>query len=81
MKEIEEKSESLKQTGSEVLENRKQIKIMQDENSKIRKRLGQEEQMQIESVVTSEVSKMTLPELKNKMIKLAHVIIFTFKIK
>ena len=33
--------------------------------------MGQEEQMQIESLVTQEIHKMTLPELKSKIIKLA----------
>ena len=56
-----------------MLEKRKQIKMTQTENSKVRLRLGQEEQMQSESIVTQELSKMSLPELKNKMIKLAHV--------
>jgi hypothetical protein len=74
MKEVDEKSESLKLTGSEIIELRKQIKLLQSENSILRKRLGQEEQMQIESLVTQEIHKMSLPELKSKIIKLAQVI-------
>jgi hypothetical protein len=73
MKEVDEKSESLKLTGSEIIELRKQIKLLQSENSILRKRLGQEEQMQIESLVTQEIHKMSLPELKSKIIKLAQV--------
>jgi chromosome segregation ATPase len=71
MKEVDEKSEALKLTGSEIIELRKQIKLLQSENTILRKRLGQEEQMQIESVVTQEIHKMSLPELKSKIIKLA----------
>ena len=71
MKEVDEKNESLKLTGSEILELRKQIKMLQGENAILRKRLGQEEQMQIESMVTQEIHKMSLPELKGKIIKLA----------
>jgi hypothetical protein len=71
MKEVDEKSDSLKLTGAEILELRKQIKLLQNENSILRKRLGQEEQMQIESLVTQEIHKMSLPELKSKIIKLA----------
>ncbi|MCQ2818064.1 MAG: hypothetical protein MJ252_12430 [archaeon] len=71
MKEVDEKNESLKLTGSEILELRKQIKMLQGENAILRKRLGQEEQMQIEAMVTQEIHKMSLPELKSKIIKLA----------
>jgi hypothetical protein len=71
MKEVDEKAESLKLTGAEILELRKKIKILQNENEILRKRLGQEEQMQVESMVTQEIHKMSLPELKSKIIKLA----------
>jgi hypothetical protein len=76
MKEVDEKSESLKLTGSEIIELRKQIKLLQSENTILRKRLGQEEQMQIESLVTQEIHKMSLPELKSKIIKLAQVVYY-----
>lgn len=71
MKEVDDKSESLKLTGSEIVDLRKQIKLLQNENQILRRRLGQEEQMQIESLVTQEIHKMSLPELKSKIIKLA----------
>ena len=71
MKEVDDKTESLKLTGAEIVELRKQIKLLQNENQILRKRLGQEEQMQIESLVTQEIHKMSLPELKSKIIKLA----------
>ena len=71
MKEVDDKTESLKLTGAEIVELRMQIKLLQNENQILRKRLGQEEQMQIESLVTQEIHKMSLPELKSKIIKLA----------
>ena len=71
MKEVDDKTESLKLTGAEIVELRKQIKLLQNENQILRKRFGQEEQMQIESLVTQEIHKMSLPELKSKIIKLA----------
>ena len=71
MKEVDDKKESLKLTGSEIVELRKQIKLLQNENQILRRRLGQEEQMQIEALVTQEIHKMSLPELKSKIIKLA----------
>jgi hypothetical protein len=71
MKEVDEKSDALKLTGSEIIELRKQIKLLQSENTILRKRLGQEEQLQIESLVTQEIHKMSVPELKSKIIKLA----------
>lgn len=76
MKEVDEKSDSLKLTGAEILDLRKQIKLLQNENAILRKRLGQEEQMQVESLVTQEIHKMSLPELKSKIIKLAQVYIY-----
>lgn len=71
MKEVDDKTESLKLTGSEIVDLRKQIKLLQNENQILRKRLGQEEQIQIESLVTQEIHKMNMPELKSKIIKLA----------
>lgn len=79
MSEVDEKKEQIKLTGAEVLEARKKITLLQNENAILRKRLGQEEQMQIESLVTQEIHNMSLPELKSKIIKLAQVnCIFTY---
>ena len=71
MKEVDDKTESLKLTGSEIVELRKQIKLLQNENQILRMRLGQESQMQVEALVTQEIHRMSLPELKSKIIKLA----------
>lgn len=69
--EIDDKKDSLKKTGEEIIELRKKIRLLQNENSVLKRRLGQEELLQVESLVTSEIHKMSLPELKSKIIKLA----------
>jgi len=47
--------------------------MLQNENANLRLQLGRDEQMQVESLVTQEIHKMSLPELKSKIIKLAQV--------
>lgn len=71
MTEIDDKKESLKKTGEEIIELRKKIRLLQNENAVLKRRLGQEELLQVESLVSSEIHKMSLPELKSKIIKLA----------
>lgn len=71
MVELEDKKDSLKRTGEEILEQRKKIRLLQNENTILKKRLGQEETLHIESLVTAEIHKMSLPELKSKIIKLS----------
>jgi hypothetical protein len=71
MKDVDDKTESLKLSGAEIVELRKQIKLLQSENTILRKSLGQEEQMQVEALVTQEIHTMSLPELKSKIVKLA----------
>lgn len=68
---------------------RRQIKMLQSENAILRKKLGiftyiytvfckpnlaQEEQIEVASVVTKEIARMGVEELRNKIIKLAQVI-------
>lgn len=71
MMEVDDKKESLKKTGEEIIELRKKVRLLQNENAILKRRLGQEEMLQVESLVTSEIHKMSLPELKSKIIKLA----------
>ena len=71
MKDVDDKTESLKLSGAEIVELRKQIKLLQSENTILRKSLGQEEQMQVEALVTQEIHTMSLPELKSKIVRLA----------
>ena len=43
IREVDDKSESLKLTGAEIVDLRRQIKMLQSENSILRKRLAEEE--------------------------------------
>lgn len=71
MKEIDEKKQSLKLTGAEIVDLRRSIKLLQNENAILRRRLGEEEQIQLSQMVTKEISKMSGEELRTKILKLA----------
>lgn len=43
IKEVDDKTQSLKLTGAEIVDLRRQIKMLQSENSLLRKRLAEEE--------------------------------------
>lgn len=73
MKENDEKSDALKLTGAEIIDLRRQIKLMQSENSVLRKRLHEEEEIDISAVVNKEVERMNNEELKLKIIKIAQM--------
>jgi hypothetical protein len=47
MKEVDDKTESLKITGTEIVDLRRQIKLLQSENMILRKRLAHEENLEI----------------------------------
>lgn len=59
---------------------RRQIKLLQSENAILRKRLAHEEQIEIGSLVSKEIAKMSVEELKAKIIKIAQVILLLFLI-
>jgi len=71
IKEVDDKTQSLKLTGAEIVDLRRQIKMLQSENSLLRKRLSEEEQIEVTSIVTKEIAKMGVEELKAKIIKIA----------
>lgn len=71
MKEADEKTHSLKVTAAEVVDLRRNVKLLQSENAILRRRLGEEEQVELQRLVSAEVSKMSVEELKNKIMKLA----------
>jgi hypothetical protein len=52
---------------------RRQIKLLQSENSILRKRLNEEEQIDLAAVVTKEIERMNHDELKGKIIKVAQM--------
>ncbi len=71
MKEVDEKKQALKLTGAEIVDLRRSIKLLQNENAILRKRLGEEEQIQLSQMVTKEISRMSSDELRTKILKLA----------
>lgn len=71
MKEVDEKKQSLKLTGAEIIDLRRSIKLLQNENAILRRRLGEEEQIQLNQMVTKEINKMSMEELRMKVLKLA----------
>lgn len=71
MKEADEKSQSLKLTSSEIVDLRRTIKMLQSENAILRRKMGEEETIELQNLVAKEISYMTNEELKSKIIKLA----------
>ena len=71
MKEIDDKTESLKITGTEIVDLRRQIKLLQSENAILRKRLSHEENLELQAVVTKEITTMSVDELRQKIVKVA----------
>lgn len=47
MKEVDDKSQSLKLTTSEIVDLRRTIKMLQSENAIIRKKMGDEEAVEL----------------------------------
>jgi hypothetical protein len=45
--------------------------MLQSENAILRKKLGQEEEIQLQNLVTKEISRMGIDELRNKILKMA----------
>ena len=71
MKELDDKSHSLKLTSSEIIDLRRTIKMFQSENAILRKKLGEEEQLELSALVSKEIQHMNTDELRSKIIKLA----------
>jgi hypothetical protein len=71
MREVDDKTQSLKLTTAEIVDLRRTIKLLQSENAILRRKLGEEESMELAHLVGKEISHMTNEELKGKVIKLA----------
>ena len=71
MKEMDDKSQSLKLTTSEIVDQRRTIKMLQSENGILRRKLGEEETVELQNLVAKEISHMTNEELKAKIVKIA----------
>ena len=71
MREADDKSQSLKLTSAEIIDLRRTIKMLQSENAILRKKLGEEEQLELQVLVSKEIQSMDSQELRNKILKLA----------
>jgi hypothetical protein len=71
MREVDDKTQSLKLTAAEVLDLRRTIKMLQSENAILRRKMGEEEGQELQHLVAKEISHMTNEELKAKVVKLA----------
>ncbi len=71
MREQDDKSQSLKLTTAEILDLRRTIKLLQSENAILRRKLGEEESLELSHLISKEISHMTSEELKAKVVKIA----------
>ena len=71
MRDNDEKNQSLKLATSEVVDLRRNIKMMQSENTILRKNMANEEVSQLQNLVSKEIASMSNEDLKIKVIKLA----------
>ena len=55
MKEVDDKTASLKLTASELVDLRRTIKMMQSENAMLRKKYGEEEVIELQNLVSREI--------------------------
>ena len=70
LKQLDEKNEAVKVAASEVIDLRKQMKLMQSENNILRKQAIQGEE-QIRELVSRQISDLDNNQLRDKIIKLA----------
>jgi chromosome segregation ATPase len=70
-KEYDEKTENLKIIGNEIVELRRELKLELSENGMLKKRLAQEEKLEIHKMVTKEMMTMTPEELRTKLVKVS----------
>ena len=71
MRENDEKTQSLKLATSEVIDLRRTLKMMQNENAILRKQMAHEEASQLKDLVAKELQGMSQDDLRGKVIKLA----------
>lgn len=71
MREVDDKTMSLKLTTAEIVDLRRTIKMLQSENAILRRKMGEDESMELQHLISKEISHMTNEELKGKVLKLA----------
>ncbi|EAS03066.3 C2 domain protein, putative (macronuclear) [Tetrahymena thermophila SB210] len=70
-KDIEDKTDSLKQTGEEITDLRKKIKVLKNENDLLMKRLNSEVEIEQKTKLNPELRKMKPELLQQNIIKVA----------
>jgi hypothetical protein len=71
-REVDEKKNSLRLAGTEIIDLRRTVNMLQSENSTLKKKLGEEDQFQVQKMISYEISKMSVEELKSKVVKIAN---------
>ncbi len=64
IRELDDKTQSLKVTGAQIVDLRRQIKLMQSENAILRKKLAVQEQLDVQSIISKEIATMSVEELR-----------------
>jgi len=73
LRDLDEKSDIIRLNGNEIVELRKEIRILKNENSILKDKIGLENKIQMDSTITQEIESMNPNDLKNKILKMAHV--------
>jgi hypothetical protein len=73
MRENDDKSDALKLTGAEILDLRRQIKLVSSENVILKQKSQEQEDKDLANLIGREVEMMSNNELKNKIIKLSQM--------
>eukprot|EP00826_Nyctotherus_ovalis_P022218 TRINITY_DN17290_c0_g1_i6.p1 TRINITY_DN17290_c0_g1~~TRINITY_DN17290_c0_g1_i6.p1 ORF type:complete len:297 (+),score=104.63 TRINITY_DN17290_c0_g1_i6:128-1018(+) len=71
MREIDERKQSLKASGAEIGDLRRNIHLLADENKSLKQRLHEEENLRLSPTITKEIYKMPHDEFRIKLLKLA----------
>jgi dsDNA-specific endonuclease/ATPase MutS2 len=72
LRELDDKSESLRQAAAEISDLRGRVKLLQNENSILRQQALREED-ELVSLVQREVENMGVRELKEKIVKMSQL--------
>lgn len=71
IREIDEKTSSMKDTGQDVVTLRKQQRFLKEQNSILKKRIYAEQQIQLHTTIPLEVHRLNVDELKTKIVNVA----------
>eukprot|EP00828_Plagiopyla_frontata_P005853 TRINITY_DN12445_c0_g1_i3.p1 TRINITY_DN12445_c0_g1~~TRINITY_DN12445_c0_g1_i3.p1 ORF type:complete len:377 (-),score=91.06 TRINITY_DN12445_c0_g1_i3:3-1133(-) len=71
IKEIDEATQQIQKTGTEIIDLRQDVKFLSSENAILKKRLTHEEEIEVMAQIRPEIRQMSAEELKAKIIKVA----------